>query len=202
MAVTVNLQGNANAQGNPYIEEVGTRNSDAVIITSGWTSGSTGASGGGVEYQIRRQDRSPWTMDGQSTMSVYASNSTSELIRAVSQTSLTVVLPFRQWFEARARRGSGAWTAWVAFKTRDKTYKIPDAAFTESRVAQANTTQGATVTVTNVGKSTETASATGTRVVNTDNQSNEVSSIVNTATGVRVTARSTETITATGVRIG
>jgi len=193
MPVTVNLQGNPNALGNPWAGDIGTRNADAVIISSGSSSGN-------VTYEIRRQDRTSWTMNNQSVLSVSSTQGTSELIRALSASSLTIVLPFRQWFEARARRGSGSWTSWVAFKTRDKTYTLPDA-ITENRITTAASSTGQTVTVTNVGKATETTSSTGSRVVNTDYGDNDVTNVITTSRGQTVTRQTTETATSTGVQI-
>lgn len=191
---TITLTGN---NGNPYVADTGKRTTDATTIYSGFTSVS---STGSAHYQIRRRDRSPWVMDGTSTLNVYASNAASELVQSVSLTSLAIVLPERQWFEVRVRNGTGAWSAWVAFKTRDKTYKLPDAV-TELRVTQAASSTGETVTVTNVGKATETTSSTGTRVVNTDNGANDVTSVVATSRGATITRRTRVVATATGARV-
>jgi len=197
MPASVSLQGNTTNLGNPYIVDVGSRNSDAVVISSGFTSG---ASGGGVQYQIRRQDRGPCSMDGTSVIDVYASNSTSELVRAVSQSSLTIVLPFRQWFQVRTRQGSGSWSAWVTFKTRDKTYKLPDA-ITELRTTTAANATGQTVTVTNVGKATVANTTQGATVTNSDLEDNNATSRGTSSTGYRITTTPVETVTSTGVRI-
>ena len=139
-------------------------------------------------------------MDGTSAIDVYSSNSASALVQAVSATSVTIELPFRDWFEARARHGSGAWTAWVSFKTRDKTYALPDTC-TELRVTQAASSTGETVTVTNLGKATETTSSTGTRVVNSDNGANDVTSVVATSQGATITRRTRIVATPTGARV-
>ena len=197
MASSVSLQGNTTNLGNPYIADVGKTNTEAVVIASGFTSNSAT---GTVQYQIRRQDQSNWVMDGTSVLNVYASNSTSQLVRAVSASSLTIVLPFRQWFEVRTRNGSGDWSSWLAFKTKDKTYKTPDA-ITEMRVATATNATGQTVTVTNVGKATVTNTAGGATVNNSNLQGNDVYENVATATGQRIRTRTVQTVTSTGVRI-
>ena len=197
MAASVNLQGNSTGLGNPYIVDVGKRASDAVIISSGFTSaGSTGS----VQYQIRRQDQSPWAMDGTSVLNVYASNTTSELIRAISNTSLTIVLPFRQWFQVRTRQGTGAWSAWVAFKTRDKTYTLPDS-ITELRTTVAASTTGQTVTVTNSGKATVSNTSAGATITNNDLEDNDIISRRSLSTGYYIKKKTIETKTSTGVRI-
>ena len=193
MAVTVSLQGNATMQGNPYIADVGKRNSDAVVINSGFSGGRL------VTYEIRRYDQAPWTMEGNITLSVLSTDNTNELIRAVSDRSLTIVLPMRQWFEARAHQ-AGSWTSWVRFKTRDKSYKSPDT-FTETRVVTSDNATGERVVVTNAGRCTETTTATGVQIVNNDTGCNEVVSENKTGSGVTIHTRTVVTATSNGARV-
>ena len=107
MAVTVTVGG------NPYKYELGKRAPDAVTITSGFSGTANSAT---VQYQIRRRDRTPWVMDGAEVLDIYSVNAASELITTINQETLVIVLPERQWFQVRARQGSGPWENWVDFK--------------------------------------------------------------------------------------
>jgi len=199
---SVDLQGNPVGLGNPYIKDVGQSDSNAVIIYSG-----KGASGGiTVNYQIRRRDQVPF-FGGTSVLQISSSHSTSELIKEVNATYLKIVLPLRTNFQVRTRESNQNWTDWVNFKTKDNTYALPSSA-TQTRAERVDTRTGATVTVTNVGKSTVTPTTRGATVVNNDQGSNE--SLVNDfaydggnarARGRYIKNKTVEKQTATGVRI-
>ena len=199
---SVNLQGNPVGLGNPYIADVGENSSNAVIISSDQAAGAI------VAYQIRRRDRTAFNgTTGGTVLTIDSSTSTSQLVLAVSTATLTIVLPFRTDFEVRTNRAGGAWTSWVSFKTRDKTYALPDAD-TELRTTSAATTQGETVTVTNLGKATVQNTSAGATVTNSDQQDNDSISN-NFATGGGNAAQPGRTIrtktivqaTSTGARV-
>ena len=209
MALTVSLQGNENAEGNPYIDQVGRANSEAVILYSGVLEDNRK-----VVYQIVRKDYGSFDgINNNTVLNIPYNFGRSELIKSVSITALTIILPFRTEFRARVSidngfhfgngLGSKAYTneRWVDFKTRDKTYSIPDS-LTELRINQQEVPSGAVITVTNYGKATVTTTNRGARVDNRDRMCNDVSSIRDTSTGVIVTNRTIERASATGVTVG
>ena len=166
----VSLQGNPTGLGNPYIADVGKSDSDAVII---YSNQPTPSAGGYVIYQIRRKDNSPLDGINSSNFIDVASNQgTSELIKEVNNISLKIILPLRTEFEVRTRRAGFSWSTWTSFKTRDKTYALPDSS-TELRVTETATGNGARIVVTNYGKTTVTETRTGATVVNNDQGDNE-----------------------------
>jgi hypothetical protein len=189
----VSLQGNTSAAGNPYVGDVGKASSDAVIIYSDLT--------GTVEYQIRRLDQSPLNgITGDTTITVASNGETSELVQAVSSSSLQIVLPFRTEFQARCRRTGGTWGSWVNFKTKDKTYALPDV-ITETRVTTESGTHGETVTVLEGGMATITPTAAGATVVNTYKGDNDVTSQTKTARGETIVRKTRIVETSTGARV-
>jgi len=151
MPLTVDTNDNAG------ISNVGTDAGNATIISSGFT-GTTS-----VQYQIGSQDGIMDTINVVSTNNV----STRPQVVAVSVTELQILLPERQALRVRVRQGSGAWSAWVNFTTRDKSYKSPDI-FTKATIV--DTAAGATVTNTDTGfnKTTITNTARGATVTNTN----------------------------------
>lgn len=187
MGLSISLGGNPDCGGNPYIAELGTETSDCVTITSTRS----------VDYfKVRRLDQAPMDLEGNTFMRIPKNFGTSQNVLSVSKTSLTILLPFRTRFEVC----SDVDDAWVEFRTRDKTYALPDA-FTESIVDIAETEHGATVTVQNSGKVTQTETARGATIVNKNRGSNEVLSSQAEEYGYSYQTKTSEVNTSTGVRI-
>jgi hypothetical protein len=170
MAITIDVQE------NPKVSRVGKKDADATVINSGETSGT-------VEYQVQRKD-------GQDNFVVSTATDISSYEQVLSCTiaRLKVILPGRQWYQVRTRVNGGAWSDWTSFKTRDKTYWTPVAIWTARPGYDTTPTQkrNKTITITNVGKSTETKTSTGTQVVNTDTVYNGTTSVTYTNRGATV----------------
>lgn len=168
MAVTVNVQS------NPTISNIGKSVADATIISSGLT--------GTVTYQVRKKDHSE-------SFSITSTDDVTNYpqIVSISAAQLKVILPGRQWYEARANNG-GAWSAWVSFKTRDKSFWTPLAGEQGRPNYDNNPTvkTNKTVTVTNIGKSTVTYTSAGATVTNSDKGYNGTTSITETASGATI----------------
>ena len=190
MAITVDVQGN---MGNQYIADTGTAGSNATVIYSGFTSGT-------VDYNIRLKTQAAGDVMGVSDMTISSAGSTSELVQSVSSSALAIVLPFRTDLQVRVRRNSGAWSGWYDFKTRDKTYELPDAMI-DLRTTQADTSSGATVVVTNVGKSQITNTSRGATVVNADKDGTEITINRASSTGQYIKCKTTVVNTAHGAMV-
>lgn len=188
----VSLQGNTNAAGNPYIGDVGKATSDAVIIYSGLH--------GTVTYEIKRLDQSPIDgLTGNTSIVVHSTDSVSELVQEVDASHLKIVLPFRTEFQVRCTSG-GAWSSWVSFKTRDKTYALPDV-ITETRVTSEATSNGERVTVVAGGLATITATNEGATVVNNYKGDNDIESQTKTSRGETIVRKTKIVATAHGARV-
>ena len=134
-------------------------------------------------YQIQRAE-------GGDVITVSANDSTVyEDVLSVGAWELKIFLPFRTNYKVRVSLDGITWTDWMYFKTRDTTYGLPDA-INQPRVNPVTgieyTDHGATVTSTNVGKSTVTPTAEGATVVNTDTGSNQTVSISYTDHGATI----------------
>ena len=169
MAVTVNVQN------NPNRANVGTEASKATIITSGFTDGT-------VVYHIQKM------LDPSVTLVVSSNHSLSQHVLAVSSSELQIVLQARTRYRVRARRGLGAWTAWVVFKTRDTSYATPCAAsyLSDDNDNNAEETGSVTINVTNSAKATIVNTSEGATVTNTDTLYNSVTTVTATAEGATI----------------
>ena len=177
MAITVNLQN------NPTPANVGRTVANAVLINSGFSGGTT-------TYEIRRFDQQPINMTKGTIISV-ASNTTATLndIPAITAAQLQIVLPHRIRYQVRVKSGSGAWTGWTTFTTRDKKYSTPGevSQITDDSKDTWPARGPVTINVTNSAKATVVTTARGATVTNTAQSYVTTSGITFTARGATVT---------------
>lgn len=115
-----------NVQANPESAIAGTRESNAVIITSEITVPGDG--GTLVNYQIEKISTSEvYNIDSLGTGFDRDHESEGGNIVDVTQKWLKIILEFRTNFRVRTKHQFGDWGAWVNFKTRDKRYQSPHA---------------------------------------------------------------------------
>jgi len=105
-----------NLQSNPDTAIAGTRDADAVIITSDIVTSNL------VNYQIEKI----------TSGDVYNINSDGTGIEGgnvvdVTKTWLKIILESRTKYRVRTKAQFGSWGAWVNFTTRDKRYQSPEA---------------------------------------------------------------------------
>lgn len=170
-----------NIQANPDVAIAGTRDADAVLITSdiaAKTGARPGAAGGGVpanvlvNYQIEN-------IATQAVVNINSNGTGSEggNVVDVNATTLKIILDFRTDYRVRTKSQFDVdWGAWVNFTTRDKRYQSPHAItqLTDDTDSTAQTqgfknpgdggplvAQGGsrTIVVTNSAKATETDDA-------------------------------------------
>jgi len=184
MALSVSL-GGVSGNGNPTATTAGAFSNDAVTLNSGLT--------GVVKYQIRRKDRVPMGSGNTVALTVTSNVADVESPLIVSKTAATlkIVLPFRTRFEFRvSNNGGGTWSAWYAFKTRDKKYSTPDMA-SQLLIDYATDTRPShvreTVTVTNSARATVVATSTGATVTNGYLGYNDTTAVTETRRGATVT---------------
>lgn len=106
-----------NIQANPDTAIAGTRDADAVIITSEITVPGVGTL---VNYQIEKistEDVVNINSDGTGTEGGNVVD--------VTQTWLKIILEFRTKYRVRTKAQFGSWGAWVNFTTREKRYQSP-----------------------------------------------------------------------------
>lgn len=169
MAITVTIND------NPTINDTGTLAADAVTISSGYSSGV-------VDYDIQRYS--------DTTDEIYISSDATyddnwPQVVSCTNEEAQVILAFRTEYKVRVRQNDGDWSDWTTFITRDKLYSSPAACDSAVAVVTYNSA-GASVTVTNEGKAPVTYSSAGASVTNTDYQSNGVTAITDTGSGVTV----------------
>ncbi|MHA2279540.1 MAG: hypothetical protein ACXAC5_01425 [Promethearchaeota archaeon] len=105
-----------NIQENPAIGPQGTRDGDAVVITSEIVTDNL------VYYEIEN-------ITTAEIITINDAMSTQEggNIVDVTKAQLKIILPFRTDFRVRTRAQDGSFGAYVNFKTRDKRYQSPEA---------------------------------------------------------------------------
>ena len=165
MAITVTTQD------NPLRSVVAQESSDATVIYSGSTAGF-------VRYEVERRDgQASWTVSSSTDVTNYPN------VVSVSTSELQIILPFRQRYRVRVNEGS-----WVNFKTRDKRYRNPDAITQLSDDTEDYpTTKGSvTITVTNSANSSESRTARGSTVENSNTGYRSTSSITYTSRGATI----------------
>lgn len=191
MAITVSLQGNSEAEGNPYIADVGKANSNATVIESGFVSGL-------VTYQIRRKDRTPINgVSGDAVLGIDSKTEANETVIQASSRSLIIVLPFRTDFQVRVQHANNGWSGWTDFRTRDKTYAIPGSV-SERITSQVDTDEGARIRVQNTGKCTLSNTSRGATVTNSNKGGNEILETRTASNGWYIRSKTTTKQTSTG----
>lgn len=114
MAITIT------SNSNPLFDNVGKKETDATIINSGLSGGTT------YYYEIRRYDQQG------STITLNSGQDTSLMANVIGFTTLDgtnalkIILEFRTEYQVRVQKDSAGWSAWKWFKTRDKKYSTPD----------------------------------------------------------------------------
>lgn len=183
---------------NPRVTNIGTPESNAVIIHSGLGAGVY------VQYEIARRDGQPikgnhLNPKGRAeqtniVLSSWANASDYHDVLSISSRALQITLPLRQKYKVRRRWRQnvtsiwGNWTSWVNFQTRDTTYTTPNS-ITQEDIADDNnpTAKGnKRIIVTNRSKSSVTRTARGATVINSDTGYNGTSSVTKTPGGARV----------------
>ena len=163
----------------PYLGSIGTPDARAIVLNSGFSSGT-------VSYQIRRKDRQGGIITIKST------SPKSELVLDVSSSQLKIILSPRTKYEFRVQQNGGEFSSWVAFKTRGAIFRSPDAV-TESSAEITNTGRGATVVVSNAAKATVRNHSSGAIVINNDKGFSDVSA-------ARLSSRGETVVTKTSFR--
>ncbi len=170
MAVTIDTQN------NPTPSNTGQEDANATKINSGFTSGR-------ITYEVRSRDSAE-----QITVSTGTTTTDSPLMVDVTARFLKIILRNRIEYKARAKQGNGAWTEWVNFKTRDKTYVTPSTVqLSTNNEENAGKNGSVTIRVTDTSKlGTVTPTARGARVNNADKGYVTTTTITDTARGARV----------------
>ena len=152
-----------NLQNNPRVASVGTKDADAVIITSDIADANL------TEYQIEK-------IATGDVININSDNATTGNVVSVDKTQLKIILEFRTKYRVRTRAQFDSFGAYVNFTTRDKRYQSPEAVTQLSDDTDSTAqTQGfktpddggpliaqggsRTIVVTNSAKATETDNA-------------------------------------------
>ena len=197
MAISVNVKE------NPLVANIALATGLDVTISSGESANST------VTYQIQQRDgQSNWSgsttgkagqgrsVTSRRTISLISTQSVSGIadVTSITGATLNISLKHRTRYRVRIRVGSGAWSAWFEFKTRDKHYKTPDSITQEIISDEANPQElrfpnkkvKKRIVITNNAKSSVTTTARGATVTNSDLGYIGTTSITATSAGATV----------------